>query len=193
MKEDLQNNAKADSERNWLNNGVTQINDVLRKYQDRHSELYQNLINFLARYLDSGVGCIYVLHYAGAQKSSRLIFEAGYAIDKNSVGQKEIRMGDGWIGQAAAEQKTIFSNNIPDSYLKIFSGSGNAKPKNITSKNFSGEVKIQLNNFFPFYFLFFIVTPPPVKTPIRRERARNAPVLWQRQVHAAILPREAAG
>ena len=63
-------------------------------------------------------------------------------------------MGDGWIGQSAAEQKTIFSNNIPDSYLKIFSGSGNAKPKNITifPLIFEGETKgvIELASFLEY-------------------------------------------
>lgn len=154
MKEDLKNNSLKEKDRSWMNNGVTQINEVLRKYQDRHSELYQNLINFLCRYLNAGVGCIYVLRQSVEQRNIKLVFEAGYAIDINGALFKEVRIGEGWVGQVAAEQKTIYTSNIPENYLKISSAFGISKPRHITifPLVFEGEIKgvVELGSFSDF-------------------------------------------
>ncbi len=43
-----------------------------------------------------------------------------------------IEFGEGLVGQAALEKKHIIFTNVPDDYIKINSGLGQASPKNYT-------------------------------------------------------------
>ena len=63
-------------------------------------------------------------------------------------------MGEGLVGQCAIEKKRILLTNVPDDYIQITSGLGEAKPLNIMvlPMIFEGEVKavIELASFTQF-------------------------------------------
>src|SRR3712207_7616573 len=63
-------------------------------------------------------------------------------------------MGEGIVGQSALEKKPILLTGVPDDYIAISSGLGEAPPRNIMVLPvlFEGEVKavIELASFLPF-------------------------------------------
>src|SRR5881394_1957731 len=69
------------------------------------------------------------------------------------IGNK-FHLGEGLVGQAALEKKPILLTNVPDDYIAITSGLGEAPPRNIIVLPvlFEGDVKavIELASFLPF-------------------------------------------
>src|SRR5205823_8933412 len=63
-------------------------------------------------------------------------------------------IGEGLVGQAALEKQPILLTNVPDDYIQITSGLGEAPPRNIIVLPilFEGDVKavIELASFLPF-------------------------------------------
>jgi CheY-like chemotaxis protein/GAF domain-containing protein len=82
----------------------------------------------------------------------KLIASYAYRARKNV--SNRFGVGEGLVGQAALEKQPILLTNVPDDYIQITSGLGEAPPRNIIVLPilFEGEVKavIELASFLPF-------------------------------------------
>ena len=112
--------------RSWLKEGESQLNEQLRGEQDL-IEIGQRLLNFVASYLDFQVGVFYV------KEEKVLRLKARYAYKIQPVADKVFALGDGLVGQAALEQRSIQFQNLPGDYidLTICSGLGESAPQSI--------------------------------------------------------------
>lgn len=133
---------------NWLKTGQAELNDKVRGELDV-ATLSQNIINYLADYLNAQIGAIYV-------KDDNSVFKlvGSYAYTKRKHLSNEWQAGEGLVGQAALEKKSILVTQIPDDYIKIRSGLGEQTPRNILVSPFlhEGEVKgvVELGSFAEF-------------------------------------------
>lgn len=121
--------------RNWLLTGSTILSE---KIQGEYSlsALSKNVITSLAEYLDAKVGAIYFYN----REVNELIQTGAYAYDHETASVSSIKLGEGLVGQAAMDKKTVVYNDVPDNYLKIKSGLGAASPVNIiVAPIFSGN------------------------------------------------------
>lgn len=109
----------------WLKSGQAELNDHVREEQDMES-LGQNIISFLANYVNAQIGAIYF-----KKNKNSFIRIGGYAYNKNKALSEEITMGEGLIGQAAYEKQSILMTDIPGDYIKVESGVGEGVPVNI--------------------------------------------------------------
>ena len=79
---------------------------------------------------------------------------ASYAYRARKHVANRFTLGEGLVGQAALEKQPILLQNVPDDYIQITSGLGEAPPRNIIVLPilFEGEVKavIELASFLPF-------------------------------------------
>ncbi|HEX6911010.1 MAG TPA: response regulator, partial [Longimicrobium sp.] len=79
---------------------------------------------------------------------------ASYAYKARKSVNNRFRPGEGLVGQAALEKKPILLTGVPDDYITISSGLGEAPPRNIMVLPilFEGDVKavIELASFLPF-------------------------------------------
>src|SRR3712207_4408596 len=86
------------------------------------------------------------------QLALRLI--ASYAYRTRKHVSPRFHLGEGLVGQAALEKAPILLQNVPDDYIQITSGLGEAPPRNIIVLPilFEGEVKgvVELASFLPF-------------------------------------------
>lgn len=115
-------------QQNWVKTGQTQLNDQISGEQSL-VQLAENIITFLARYLEAQIGAFYITKKTNQEVTLRMI--ASYAYTWRKELSNEIKIGDGLIGQAALERKPIVITSIPRDYLAIQSGLGSAPPSAI--------------------------------------------------------------
>jgi signal transduction histidine kinase/CheY-like chemotaxis protein/CHASE3 domain sensor protein len=110
----------------WLKTGQSQLDSRIRGDLDR-KELLGNVLSFLASYLDAQVAVFYIWQ------------DDGYKLVR-SYGLKESRdlvpffkEGEGLVGQAALEQKTIHVKGVPEGHVnaQVTSGTGDSGPRSI--------------------------------------------------------------
>jgi CheY-like chemotaxis protein/HAMP domain-containing protein/putative methionine-R-sulfoxide reductase with GAF domain len=136
MQKDLKEFSEDNENRTWLLTGTGKLNDTIRGEKEIH-ELSQGIINFLASYLEAQIGALYLVENGALQ------MYGSYAYNFNDGQAPTIQFGEGLVGQAAKEKKTIVFSKIPDNYLTINSGLGKTKPKHIIVFPFfhEGELK----------------------------------------------------
>jgi len=110
--------------KNWLLTGSFELNDKTRG-ERIETELAQAVIDQLCTYMRAQIGVIYLF------ENGQLSLAGSYAFHYRKQNASNIKLGEGLVGQAAQERKTIVFTEIPDDYIKINSGLGNTSPKNI--------------------------------------------------------------
>lgn len=111
-------------DKNWLLSGNFELNEKIRGEKEP-TELSQAVIEQLCNYLKAQIGVIYLF------ENEQLNLAGSYAFHYRKQNTSIIKLGEGLLGQAALEKKTIIFTEIPDDYIKINSGLGNIIPKNI--------------------------------------------------------------
>ena len=114
-----------DKRQNWLRIGLAGLNDRMRGAEDTTS-LSQDIIGYLAGYLNVQVGTIYL-----AEDNYSLCLSGSYAIKNYDSLPKEIYFGEGLIGQVALKKKIQIITSIPQGYREINSGLAILSPRNL--------------------------------------------------------------
>ncbi len=127
----LENNVKleevsAENERkNWMLTGSGIVNENMRG-EISVNELCTRVISALARYTGAQLGAIYI-----ADDHGNLKLEASYAYDTRRGNRSHIKSGEGLLGQAAFEKRTIVFTDVPKDYVHLSSGLGEALPSSV--------------------------------------------------------------
>ncbi len=123
-------------EQSYIKTGQAEIAEILRGEQDL-TKLAQSSIRYICKYMGASVGAFYIKDQDGALKLT-----GGYAFVKREGLPGQYRLGEGILGQAALEGRTIRVNNCPQDYVKIQSGLGEAAPMNLIASPliYQGEV-----------------------------------------------------
>jgi CheY-like chemotaxis protein/HAMP domain-containing protein/putative methionine-R-sulfoxide reductase with GAF domain len=109
--------------RDWFKSGQFELNGLLRG--DRLIvAMAGDVLQFLAAYLDVGVGALYV--YDAQQEQLELV--ASYAFTRRKALSQTIALGEGLAGEAAREKKTICWQQVPADFLPIESALGQTTP-----------------------------------------------------------------
>lgn len=139
---------KENRNNSWLKSGHAELNEKIRGELDIQV-LSANIINYMAKYVDAQIGAIYIR----TNNNTYRIF-GSYAYKKRKNLPTEIHLGEGVVGQVAVEKKTIVITNVPEEYVSISTGIGEASPRNIlvTPCINNGEVVciIELGSFRDF-------------------------------------------
>ena len=110
----------------WLKTGINSLERLLRGDRDP-AELGQAALTFLCGYLDAGVGVLCAFH----EETGALRVLARYAGGPRSSGQQCYELGEGLLGQAALDRKVISLDRLPEHYLPVASGLGEATPRQV--------------------------------------------------------------
>jgi two-component system chemotaxis sensor kinase CheA len=97
-------------------------------------------VNKLTPLVGAQYGVFYIRQGTEDQKWFEKMSTYATLFDQNAL--KNVRFGEGLIGQCAAEKKPIILSDLPEDYVKISSGSGLGTPKNIyiLPAEYEGEV-----------------------------------------------------
>ncbi len=109
----------------WFKNGESGLNDQMRGEHDM-ADLCRNIVTYLANYLNAQVGAIFI-----ADNGTKLQLLGSYAFQKRKGMANVFKYGEGLVGQAALEKKSILVTHVPGDYMAVSSGLGETPPQNI--------------------------------------------------------------
>jgi len=117
--------AEAEEKRNWIASGLSQLGGTLRGTIG--DNFYHVLVAELVDFMKITQAGIYVVEEEHDEKIIDL--KSCYAFDRNKFLKKKIEIGQGLVGQCYLEKAPIFIKEVPESYLYITSGLGDAPPR----------------------------------------------------------------
>jgi GAF domain-containing protein len=116
--------------RQWSNEGLTKFVDILRSSNDDLNVLGDKIIASLVQYTKSNQGALYILNDEDT-RNKYLELISLFAFDIKKFEQQKIKLGEGILGQTFLEKETTYLANVPESYVRITSGLGDANPKSL--------------------------------------------------------------
>lgn len=128
MRDNLARVAEEDKKRNWITEGLARFGEILRSNTNDLNKLADNIISNLVKYLKANQGAIYILDDEVEGEEATISLKACYAWDKKKYLNQKIHKGEGLAGQAWQEGETIFLTEVPQNYIRITSGLGDANP-----------------------------------------------------------------
>jgi hypothetical protein len=147
----LRETTQKNTEQDWLKTNLARFTRMLQGQRDM-TTVSQMVLSELAPLVDAQQGIFYVNASNNGQPLMRLLGSYAYTERKNL--SNEYRPGQGLVGQCIIERERILLTNVPDDYIHISSGLGEAKPLNIIVLPvlFENEVKavIELASFNRF-------------------------------------------
>jgi methyl-accepting chemotaxis protein len=131
---EMSNNLKCaaidEKQRNWSIQGIARIADILRVNHESIVELAYKVISHIVKYMNANQGGIFIIN---DEDSNNIFLELKgcYAFERRKFLEKEVKIGEGLVGQAYLEKEMIYMTDIPEDYLNIKSGLGDASPGSI--------------------------------------------------------------
>jgi putative methionine-R-sulfoxide reductase with GAF domain len=147
--EEREKNEKANRTRIFINDGMSRVNELLNHTNNSIDEMCHQLIAFLVKYIDANQGVIYLRK---DEDLDYMVACGAYAYARHKFLDKTIHFGDGIAGTCALERETIYLTEIPENYINITSGLGDAPPRSIAvipviyEDNVSGVIEMAAFN-----------------------------------------------
>lgn len=117
-------------EQDWLKTSVAHLNDTMRGQMDIPT-LSELAVSEISTYLGAQVSVFYRLD-DDAEGGPTLSPVASYAYAKRRNQPTRFKLGEALVGQCALDKQQIVVRNVPEDYLKVSSGLGEATPKFVT-------------------------------------------------------------
>jgi HAMP domain-containing protein/signal transduction histidine kinase/CheY-like chemotaxis protein len=147
----LRETTTQNQEQDWLKTNLAKFSRMMQGQKDLQS-VSRQIMSELTPLVGAQHGTFFLADNEGGQQVLKLI--ASYAYKTRKHVANRFQPGEGLVGQAALEKKPIVLTNVPDDYIHITSGLGEAPPRSIIVLPvlFEGEVKavIELASFLPF-------------------------------------------
>lgn len=130
MQSQLKSISDTEKARKWASEGLARFVEILRDDQNNLTVLGDKVISALTHYTGSNQGGLYLLNEED-QSNPKLELLSMFAFNSKKFEQQTIRLGEGILGQAFLERATTLLTEIPESYIRITSGLGDAPPNSI--------------------------------------------------------------
>ncbi|HVD99901.1 MAG TPA: HAMP domain-containing protein [Cytophagaceae bacterium] len=141
-------------EQDWLKSNLAKFTKMLQGQKDLNT-VTRRILSELAEVVSAQHGRFYILTQdETGMQDVKLKLYAAYAYKKDLNDSQELAIGEGLVGQCALEKERILITNAPANYIKINSGLGESKPKNliVLPVLFENQIKavIELASFESF-------------------------------------------
>lgn len=130
MANKMQEISKEEKERNWATEGLAKFMDILRSQNDDTNALVDDIFSNLIKYMEMNQGALYLLNDEDPDDVYIELITC-YAYNRKKHIERRIALGEGLIGQVVFEKETIYMTEIPEKYIRITSGLGDALPRNL--------------------------------------------------------------
>jgi PAS domain S-box-containing protein len=126
QKENDEDNAR----RRYINEGLARFAEILRMQSSEMDKLGDAFIREIVRYLNAIQGGFFLLN-DHEDSGQTLDLVSSFAYNRKKYLQRRLMPGEGLVGTCAREKQIINLTEIPDGYITITSGLGDAKPDNL--------------------------------------------------------------
>ena len=129
MRDSLLEASQREEREKFANIGLARVGEILRQHADNLDNLCDKVVEEVVHYMKANQGFIYVIETIEGEEKLKLM--AGRAWERKKYLHKAYDLGFGLIGQAAQEKQTIYMTKVPENYVSITSGLGEANPRSI--------------------------------------------------------------
>jgi signal transduction histidine kinase/HAMP domain-containing protein/CheY-like chemotaxis protein len=151
MVQSLRETIRANQQQDWLKTNLARIAGMMQGHRDL-AIVAELMMDELAPLVGAQHGTFFLSEPVNGDTHLRLI--AGYGLRTDKVAPIQYRLGQSLIGQAARSKRSIVVADLPEGYVKISSGLGEAPPANLAVLPilFEDQVLgvIELASFTPF-------------------------------------------
>ncbi|MDX1628834.1 MAG: PAS domain S-box protein [Fulvivirga sp.] len=161
MRNNLARVAEEDKKRNWSTEGLAKFGDILRRNNDNLNKLSDEIIRNLVQYMEANQGGLYIVE-DNDEDEPYMSLMAVYAWNKKKYTDQKIYKGEGLAGQVWQENETIYLTDVPENYIRITSGLGDANPTSVlivplkVNEEIYGVVEIASFKEFEDYEIDFV-------------------------------------
>src|SRR5690606_14285863 len=145
----LRDTTETNKEQDWLKTNLAKFSGMMQGQRSIES-LAQLIMSELTPVVSAQLGTFFVVE----EYEPVLKLLASYGYTRRKSVSNRFAFGEGIVGQAALEKRTILLTQVPDDYVTISSGLGESPPRNIIVLPivFEGNVRgvIELGSFEPF-------------------------------------------
>ncbi|QRK04469.1 HAMP domain-containing protein [Archangium violaceum] len=147
----LRDTTQKNTEQDWLKTNLARFTRLLQGQRELET-VSKLILKELAPLVQAQHGVFYLMDGTDKQQTLRLLSTYAYRERKSLA--NSFKLGEGLVGQCAVEKERILLTDVPDDYIRINSGLGEAKPLNIVVLPviFEGQVKavVELASFYRF-------------------------------------------
>jgi len=129
MRDKLKSFAVEEKQRNWVTEGIARFVDILRSGQEI-TNLADEIISNLVHYLEANQGALFMVN--DDDRNDVFLEMIGcYAYNRKKFLHQRVNPGQGMTGQVFLEKSTLYMTQLPENYVRITSGLGEALPRNL--------------------------------------------------------------
>lgn len=121
MRDNLLDLRKVNDNNQWMQSSLVKISELLQG-EKSIAELGDQILVTLAEILDIQIAAIFF------NKNENLELTSSYSYNIRKGNSNKFKVGEGLVGQAACEKKTLVFSDIPNDYISIKSGLGEITP-----------------------------------------------------------------
>lgn len=125
MQQKLREADRRERQEKYINVGLAELGDILRKHDHSLEELADQVIAYLVKYLEANQGALFILNDLD-DDNIRLQLQGCYAYGKKKHLEQEVAPGQGLVGQVYLEKEIMHLTDVPEGYVNITSGLGEA-------------------------------------------------------------------
>jgi HAMP domain-containing protein len=127
MRNNLAEVADKESKRNWINEGLAKFTDIIRDTENVEV-FYNNVLSNLIRYINANQGYLYVINDERNEPFMEIKAVYAYGKQRYLEEKQEILYKQGLVGQAWFDKEPLYFTEIPQDFVNITSGMGEATP-----------------------------------------------------------------
>lgn len=115
-------------QRQWVSEGLTRMNNLLRDHTDRQT-MCDRVLSEIVHSVKANQGGLFLADQENGQ--TILTLQSCYAYERKKYLNKRIPVGEGLLGQVYLERDHIYLTNLPENYVNITSGLGKTLPRSL--------------------------------------------------------------
>ncbi len=109
----------------YVSGGISELSNIISNYLNDTDQLYKKITKFVAEYFDCKLTALYMI----SPGTKYLELYSGYGLDEIRLNGLKIEEGEGLVGQCLKDKERIEIHQVPEDYIAISSGLGQATPK----------------------------------------------------------------
>lgn len=122
--EELNSARLADEKQNWVNSNFANLLSLMR--QDMGGEKsYDIIVPVIVKVLKANQASLFLY----SSEENELCLTSAYAYERKKYTEKKIQSGEGLVWECFLDKRSILLTDIPDNYVSITSGLGEATPR----------------------------------------------------------------